>query len=227
MRIAFIGRQGSGKGTHGSRLAKMLALDHIVISEMLSARAWLGDQLGQRINSCMERGELVDDFVVSQVLAERLAAEGALSGFVLDGFPRKDGQAQTLRTMLKALRTPAQLDAVVHLDISREVAEARLLNRLMCESCGLATNLDEAQGGSKCPNCESDDLRPRKDDRRQSSVARRLDTFDAETAPLLNFYRAHGQLIEIDAEREPSKVFKTITELLNLEHPPGDAQPLQ
>jgi inorganic pyrophosphatase len=133
LRVVMLGRQGSGKGTQGVQLARLLVVPHISVGDVLRDAARSGSPAGRRAREMMERGELVDDELVVSLVAERLDAPDVGSGgFVLDGFPRTADQAEALAGIL----ADGALDRAVVIDVPLEVARARLLARRVCTGCG-------------------------------------------------------------------------------------------
>src|SRR5215475_14419035 len=143
LRVVMLGRQGSGKGTQGVQLAKLLVVPHISVGDVLRDAVSSGSPAGRRAQETMERGDLVDDDLVVSLLAERLAAPDVHSGgFVLDGFPRTVDQAAALTGIL----TDGALDRAVVIDVPLEVARDRLLARRVCTGCGRIYSVERARG---------------------------------------------------------------------------------
>jgi adenylate kinase len=133
LRVVMLGRQGSGKGTQGVHLSRLLVVPHISVGDVLREAARSGTPAGRKARDTMERGELVDDDLVVSLVAERLDAPDVCSGgFVLDGFPRTVEQAGALADIL----ANGALDRAVVIDVPLEVAKARLLARRVCTGCG-------------------------------------------------------------------------------------------
>ena len=148
VRIAVLGRPGSGKGTQSARLAHVLGVHHISTGELLRAEIELGSPLGRRAQDYVESGQLVPDDVVLASLAERLQKpDVARDGFVLDGYPRTIDQA----VALDALLAPGDLDAVVELMVPEREAAERLGARLVCPECGRSVSRD--QRSTLCDHC--------------------------------------------------------------------------
>jgi adenylate kinase len=175
LRVVMLGRQGSGKGTQGVQLARLLVLPHISVGDVLRDAARSGSPAGLRAGETMERGELVDDELVVSLVAERLASPDARSGgFVLDGFPRTVAQGRALTDILAG--TP--LDRAIVIDVPLEVARARLLARRVCTGCGRIYSVERAQGLETwtCGACGAE-VRRRSDDT-EAAVDRRLALHD-------------------------------------------------
>ena len=141
LRVVMLGRQGSGKGTQGVQLARLLVVPQISVGDVLREAAKSGSPAGRRAATAMERGELVDDNLVVSLVAERLAAVDVRGGgFVLDGFPRRKA------AMLAGILADSTLDRAVVIDVALEVARARLLARRVCTGCGRIYSVERARG---------------------------------------------------------------------------------
>lgn len=169
-----------------------------------------GSDLGREAKRYMDAGELVPDAVVVGMIREKISAPG-VGGFLLDGFPRSVPQADALDRMLADLGLP--LDAVVSIAVSRAELVRRLAGRWICRRCGRSFHevfnpypgdpCPEGSGGERC------DLYQREDDRPET-VENRLSVYDAQTAPLIDYYRSRGLLREVDGERSPDEVHDQI-----------------
>jgi adenylate kinase len=186
MRIVLVGRPGSGKGTQAVRITDRFGGAHIATGDILRSNAERGTELGRSASRYMDRGELVPDEVMIDMVLERLGSEDCAGGFVLDGFPRTVPQAEALEGRLGALGRP--LDAVVSL----EVGEDELRDRL----AGRADQQDRA---------EDDD---------PDAIRRRLELFDQETAPLLDFYDDRGLLARVEGAGDPDEVTERVAAVL-------------
>lgn len=217
MRLVLLGKPGSGKGTQGDHLARALETPRIVMSDLLKEEVRSGSDLGDLIRGYMDGGRLVPDEVVYMVLERRLA--NATGGFVLDGFPRNLKQAEWLDNFLSS--RGLELDAVIYFDVSDLVVLRRMMGRIVCESCGKVYNIfyDPPEDIRRC-DCGGR-LYQRSDDCYEK-ILKRLDVFKEETEPLLNYYRARGKLISIDASNDIEKVRKdtliALSELKRLKH---------
>jgi len=204
VRAAMLGRQGSGKGTQGVHLARLLVVPHISVGDVLRDAVRSGSPAGQRAQETMERGDLVDDELVVSLVAERLAAPDVCSGgFVLDGFPRTVDQAVALTGIL----TNGGLDRAVVIDVPLEVARARLLARRVCTGCGRIYSVERARGleAWTCGACGGE-VRRRADDT-EEAVARRLALYDEQTQPLLDWFSRRDQLLLVDGVGTSEEVF--------------------
>jgi inorganic pyrophosphatase len=209
LRVVMLGRQGSGKGTQGMQLARLLVVPHVSVGDVLREAALSGSPSGLRVQQAMERGELVDDDLVVYTVADRLAAADVRSGgFVLDGFPRTVEQAEALGCMLAdGALAGVELDRAVVIDVPLEVARARLLARRVCAGCGRIYSVARASGLETwtCGACGGD-VRRRADDT-EEAVTRRLTLYDEQTRPLLDWFARRDQLLVVDGVGSSEEVF--------------------
>jgi len=203
VRVAVLGRPGSGKGTQSGRLARVLGVPHVSTGELLRAEIERGSPVGRRAQEFVEAGQLVPDEMVLESLAERLDdADIERDGFVLDGFPRTIDQA----VALDALLAPALLDAVVELMVPEREAAERLGARLVCPECGRSVSRD--QRSALCDHCGTVLARRADDD--VDVIRSRFDVFENETRPLLEWLDQHGRLVAVDGDRTVSEVTRRV-----------------
>jgi len=204
LRVVMLGRQGSGKGTQGVQLARLLVVPHISVGDVLREAAASGSPAGRRAKEMMGRGELVDDDLVVSLVTERLTAADVRSGgFVLDGFPRTVEQAEALAGILP----DGTLDRAVVIDVPLDVARARLLARRVCAGCGRIYSVERARGLETwtCGACGGE-VRRRADDT-EEAVTRRLTLYDEQTKPLLDWFARREQLLLVDGVGSSEEVF--------------------
>lgn len=203
MKLIFIGKQGSGKGTQAQVIAKELNLCHISTGDLLRAAE---GELKDQINEHMNKGSLVPDTIVLELLKQKLQSDECKTGFILDGFPRNLEQAKQLQEI-------TDIDKVIEIYISDEEALNRLLYRINCKNCGAIfnskTNPPKQEG--ICDKCGKE-LFQRQDDT-EDSIKTRLDIYEKDTKPLLEFYK--DKIIQIEGEEPIEQVKKDILELLN------------
>jgi len=207
LRVVMLGRQGSGKGTQGMQLARLLVVPHISVGDVLRDAVRSGSPTGRRAHETMERGELVDDDLVVSLVTERLAAPAVRSGgFVLDGFPRTVDQA----TALDGILTDSTLDRAVVIGVPLEVARARLLARRVCAGCGRIYSVERARGleAWTCGACGGQ-VHRRADDT-EEAVTRRLTLYDEQTQPLLDWFARRDQLLLVDGVGTSAEVFSQL-----------------
>lgn len=212
MNLILFGAPGAGKGTQSSYLIERYQIPAIATGDMLRAQRRAGTQLGEQVTGYMDRGELVPDQVMVDIIRERLQKPDALKGFILDGFPRTVAQAEALDAMLPEIGR--QIDAVVYLRVSRQVLLDRLSHRFSCRSCDAVYNFTPEQAGS-LPRCTIDggELYQRTDDQPEI-VARRIDVFLKHTAPLIDYYTLRQKLENIDGQMSVDEVRSDITRRL-------------
>ena len=212
LRVVMLGRQGSGKGTQGTQLARLLVVPHISVGDVLRDAAASGSPAGLRARRTMERGELVDDDLVVTLVAERLAAADVRSGgFVLDGFPRTVDQAEALAGILAGGPIASvELDRAVVIDVPLEVARTRLLARRVCTGCGRIYSVERARGLETwtCGAC-GEQVRRRADDT-EEAITRRLTLYDEQTRPLLDWFVGRDQLLLVDGVGTSEDVFSRV-----------------
>src|SRR5579871_2697700 len=207
LRAVMLGRQGSGKGTQGVQLARLLVVPHVSVGDVLREAVSSGSPAGLRAREMMERGDLVDDGLVVSLVTERLAAADVRSGgFVLDGFPRTVEQAEALAGIL----AEDELDRAVVIDVPLEIARARLLARRVCAACGRSYSVARASGLETwtCGACGGQ-VRRRADDT-EEAVTRRLTLYDEQTRPLLDWFSRRDQLLLADGVGTSEEVFSRL-----------------
>ncbi len=206
VRLLVLGKQGAGKGTQAVRIARHFGVPHISTGDMFRAAAAAGTPFGLKAKEYMKRGELVPDDVVIGVVAERLAKDDAQDhGFVLDGFPRTRVQAEELQRLLG----PGGLDAAVDIDVPTDVVIDRISGRRVCATCGTTYHVSAPP---KVPwVCDKDggDVVQREDDTPQA-VTKRLELYEKDTRPLLDFYDGLGLLVTVDGVGDPDEVFDRV-----------------
>ena len=207
MRLVLVGPPGAGKGTQAVFLAEHYSIPHISTGDIFRANLKAGTPLGQEAKSFMDRGELVPDSVTNEMVKDRLTHDDVANGFLLDGFPRNVLQAEVLRAILAEQKRP--LDAVLELNIADSEIIERLSSRLTCRDCG-APAPATAQACAACGG----ELYQREDDKAEV-IARRLEVYNEQTAPIISFYRSEGLLITISATGAVSEITERATTALS------------
>jgi adenylate kinase len=205
----MLGRQGSGKGTQATRLSVLYGVPHISTGDAFRAAARNGTEVGHLAQSYMDRGELVPDDVVMEVLGEHLLqGKAEPGGFVLDGVPRNIVQAEALAGMLG----PKGLDVVINLDVSTEVVLRRIAGRRVCTTCGATYNVvdNPPKVPGTCDACGGKLVQ--RDDDTEEAVKRRLEIYESVTAPLVDWYKAQSLLATVDAAGDPDEVTEHVVE---------------
>jgi len=214
-RVIFLGAPGAGKGTQARRLAGGWAVPQVATGDMLREAVAEGTPLGREAKRFMDSGALVPDEVVIGLVDERLARPDAASGYVLDGFPRTVAQAEALDALLR--RRGQDLDRVIFFDVSRDELLRRLTGRRICRQCGTAFHLVSAppRVAGRCDQCGGE-LYQRPDDA-EATVAHRLDVYQKQTAPLLDYYRDRGLLVRVEGEGPVERVAESIQRAVRAE----------
>jgi adenylate kinase len=204
MRLVLVGPPGAGKGTQASLLAEHYKIPHISTGDIFRANLKSGTALGLQAKGFMDKGELVPDSVTNEMVKDRLRNA---SGFLLDGFPRNVAQAEVLQSFLNEKGAP--LNAVVEFQINNEEIIKRLSSRRTCRGCG---KVFPGQV-SKCDSCGGEIYQ--RDDDKESVIARRLEVYGEQTAPIIDYYRKAGLLVAISATGEVSAITKDVIDALS------------
>lgn len=205
--VLVIGRQGAGKGVQCARLAAHLPADHVSTGDLLRLAIRAGGALGRAVEPYVESGDLVPDELVVDIVGNRLAQDRAAGwAVVLDGFPRTVEQAALLVEAVGA-----DVSLAVNLDVPRAVALERLSRRLVCGSCGLPGTT------ARCPSCGG--VAERRADDTPEAIQRRLDTFDAETGPLLEWLDGRGLVTTVSGVGSADEVAARLSALVRTRLP--------
>lgn len=207
--VVLLGAPGAGKGTQAVRLSKARSLPHVSTGDLLRDNMKRGTPLGAQAKGFMEKGELVPDALVLDMLAARVSAPDCSEGYVLDGFPRTEVQAQALEK-----RLAGQKVTVVNLEVTDESIVRRAAGRLSCKQCGTVFHRESAppRKAGVCDACGGE-LFTRSDDS-APVVRERLRVYRDKTAPLVEFYSRRGLLQTIDGEQSPDAVFARLDGLI-------------
>ena len=206
MNIVLIGIQGCGKGTLVSGLEEHFDISLISMGQLLRDEISTGSDLGKIIKETIDRGELVSNDIIADTISKKLHNVDACGLTIFDGFPRNMEQ-------LNLLNTITNVDLVIHLNLSKDVAIERILNRLTCSECGFITN-KKAVSGDNCPLC-CGKLITRSDDNLES-INKRFEIYERETYPLLEKYEKLGVRVEtidsIDKDQTLNAVLRVLDE---------------
>lgn len=208
MNIVLLGAPGAGKGTQAQRLVADYGVAHISTGDLLRAAVKAQSELGVAAKKYMDAGELVPDQLVIDLVKERLAADDARKGFILDGFPRNTTQAVTLDTELAAMGR--ELDGALLVDVPAEVIIDRLSSRRTCRDCGYTAGPDT----TVCPSCAGEMYQ--RDDDKPETIKNRLDVYEKNTSPLVEYYRGQGILKVVDGNRDIDLVYTDVKAELGL-----------
>lgn len=194
IRLVLLGKQGAGKGTQCVRLARHYVVSHVSTGDIFRAAVRSESELGAKVKDIIDAGNLVPDELTIQVVGDRLNHPDTKNrGFILDGFPRSVHQAELLDKLLD----PVKLDMVVDLHISTEEALSRLNGRRVCSTCGAIYHVSKPPKYDwTCDNCGGEVVQ--RDDDTDDAIRRRLQLYEAETKPLIDYYADRGMLVTVD-----------------------------
>lgn len=207
-----MGLPGAGKGTQAEQIVEKYNIPHISTGDMFRAAMENNTELGRKAKSFMDNGDLVPDEVTNGIVRERLSEDDAKDGFLLDGFPRTVEQAQELENILSDLGT--ELDAVINIDVEKDVLMKRLTGRWICRTCGKTYHeiYNPPKVAGKC-DLDGGELYQRDDDKKET-VEKRLNVNMKQTKPLLDFYSEKGKLHNINGEQDIKDVFVDVEKIL-------------
>ncbi len=209
MNFIFLGPPGAGKGTQARLVQEKYGLIQLSTGDMLRAAVSAGSELGQKAQKIIDAGKLVPDAIMTGMLAERIAEADCENGFILDGFPRTEAQAEALDKILGA--QGKQLDAVIEIKVDDQALVRRITGRFTCSKCGAGYHdefLRPAQPGI-CDTCGGTEFARRTDDN-EKTVVERLTAYHVQTEPLLPYYRRTGKLHTVDGMAEIGEVTRQI-----------------
>jgi len=212
MRLILVGPPGAGKGTQAEFLTKTLGIPHISTGDMFRKALKEQTPLGMEAKRYMDAGQLVPDSVTIGIVKERLAQQDCAKGFLLDGFPRTIPQAEALEETLQELGV--KLDGVINIEVDHSELLARLTGRRVCSACGATYHVlsNPSKAGNKCQSCQGD-LIQRSDDT-EATVANRLNVYNQQTAPLVEYYQKKGVILNIDGSQPVEAVTGQILKAL-------------
>lgn len=212
MRIVLLGPPGAGKGTQAVMLREKKGLRHLSTGDILRENVKKNTKIGKKAKEFMEKGELVPDDIVIEMMLDTIKNARGQEDFILDGFPRTVYQAKNLDRELNKLKLP--IDMVVYFKTSIKTVILRLTGRRLCSKCGanyhIANMPPKKQG--VCDKCGSE-LYQRKDDS-EETIKKRLEVYDNQTKELIDYYKAQGILKEVSGDLEAPKVYSELFEIL-------------
>jgi len=209
MRLVFLGPPGAGKGTLAAKAVNILKLPHISTGAIFRAALAAGTPLGLKVKSIMDAGRLVDDETTIELIKERLAAEDTQKGYILDGFPRTIPQAEALAQF-------SAIEKVVNFDIPDSSVMERLGGRRVCRKCGHNFHMvfDKPSKDGVCDHCGGEVYT--RDDDKAEAIQKRLEVYRKQTAPLIDFYRGKGLLVDVDARPAVDKVVENFRKAIGV-----------
>ncbi len=207
MRLVFIGPPGIGKGTYAKMISQKYGIPHISTGDIFREEIAKGSELGKKVKEYVEKGLLVPDEIVIEVVKQRLSQPDCTKGFILDGFPRTLKQAEALDQITK-------IDAAILFSAPLEVIIERVSGRLVCPKCGAIYHVKwrPPKKPGICDNCGTQLIRRRDDE--PDVVRRRYEIYLETFTPIIEYYRKKGILIEVNAAREASEVVADVEEIL-------------
>ncbi|MBI3398779.1 MAG: adenylate kinase [Deltaproteobacteria bacterium] len=206
MNLILLGPPGAGKGSQGKSLAEKYSIPQISTGDILRVAVRDKTTLGVKAKSYMDRGTLVPDELVVEIVAERLKRDDCKAGFILDGFPRNISQAKAVERILKKIGK--KIDHIINIEVSRKEIVKRLSGRRVCRNCGEGYHIifNPPLDDKKCDRCRGELYQ--RDDDKEDTIEARLKVYEEQTAPLIDFYKKKDSLVSI----EGIGGFKDITE---------------
>lgn len=212
MNLILLGPPGAGKGTQAKLISSNFKVPHISTGDIFRANISQNTELGIRAKQYMDKGLLVPDEVTIDIVKDRLTNDDCKNGFLLDGFPRTVKQAEALDEFLN--KNGSSIDASILIDVPKEDIFDRMTGRRVCSKCGASYHIkfNPTKVEGKCDLCGSPVVQ-RKDDS-EETVKERLDVYDKQTQPLVEYYKSQKVLKPVDGAQDINKVFEDISNAL-------------
>jgi adenylate kinase len=213
MRLILLGPPGAGKGTQAKKIAEKYNIPHISTGDIFRANIKNETELGVKAKEYIDSGELVPDSIVVAIVEDRLQADDAKNGFLLDGFPRTVKQAEALDDVLSNMNT--SLDHVLNIEVDSDILVKRITGRRICKDCGATYHIEFNKPSEEgvCDVCGGE-LYQRSDDTK-ATVKNRINVYFEQTSPLINYYKRKDKLTTIDGEQAINEVFEEIIEKMD------------
>ncbi|MDO5040924.1 MAG: adenylate kinase [Peptoniphilus sp.] len=212
MRLVILGPPGAGKGTQAEFIINKYSIPHISTGDIFRENIKNGTELGKKAKSYMDKGALVPDQVVIEIVQDRISRDDCKKGFLLDGFPRTVAQAVSLDAELDKLGT--KLDRVINIDVDSSILVERAVGRRICKTCG-ATYHIKFNPPKNEGLCDKDNTALiQRDDDVEETVEKRISVYVNQTVPLLDYYAAQGLLANVDGSKDISIVSEDIVKAL-------------
>ena len=212
MKIIMLGAPGAGKGTQAKMIAEKCGIPHISTGDIFRANIKNGTELGAKAKEYMDKGLLVPDELVCDLVVDRIQQADCEKGYILDGFPRTIPQAEALENALNAIEQ--KLDYAIDIDVPDENIINRMSGRRACVGCGATYHVlfNPTKVEGKCDVCGESLIH--RDDDKPETVKKRLDVYHTQTQPLIDFYTERKVLVEVDGTQSMDKVFDDIMKIL-------------
>ncbi len=206
MNIILLGAPGAGKGTQAAKITQAYHLPHISTGDIFRENIKNETPIGLLAKSYIDKGQLVPDEVTCKIVEERIAKPDCQNGYLLDGFPRNLFQAEALDKI-------SNVDLVINIQVDFSLLLDRICGRRVCKDCGEIYHVSKLQGETKCARCGGE-LYQRKDDTPETMQSR-LEVYTAQTAPLIDYYKAKGVLFNVVSKTTPEDVFEKVSQQLD------------
>jgi len=212
MNILFLGAPGCGKGTQSKILIKEYGIPQISTGDLLRDEIKTGSELGRELQEIMSSGKFVSDELVLSLVSKKITQDECKSGFILDGYPRNISQAKSLDGLF--IEKNINLEYVFLIDVPFETLIERCTGRLLCDSCDYIGNMDRGENiGDTCHKCDKGKLYQRKDDA-EETVKNRLNVYQEQTAPIIDYYQSKGILHKMIGGNDPAELSRKIASVL-------------
>lgn len=216
MKLILLGPPGAGKGTQAANIVNEYKAVHISTGDIFRKNIKENTELGKKAKEYMEKGLLVPDELVVELVADRLKQDDVKDGFLLDGFPRTVNQAEALDKVLESLN--GKIDKVINIEVDKSKLVERAVGRRICRDCGATYHIsfNPSKSEGRCDLCEGE-LYQRADDV-EETVEKRIQVYLDETQPLIDYYTKSGAIATIDGDQDINKVFEDIRLALGSEN---------
>ena len=213
MRLSLLGPPGAGKGTQASSIVAEYGITHISTGDIFRHNIKNETELGKKVKSYLDKGQLVPDELTIDLVWDRLSKDDCKKGFLLDGFPRTINQAEALQKGLE--ERGLKLDKVINIDVDKNILVKRLSGRRVCKNCGETYHIDNKPTlkDGVCDKCSGEVIQ-RADDN-EKTVLDRIEVYEKQTFPLIDFYKNLGLILTVDGTLSIEDVFSQIKESLS------------
>ncbi|MDO4712120.1 MAG: adenylate kinase [Peptostreptococcaceae bacterium] len=212
MKLILLGPPGAGKGTQAESIKEAYDLVHISTGDIFRKNMKENTVLGKKAKEYVDKGQLVPDEITIAMVEDRLKEEDVAEGFLLDGFPRSVNQAEALDELMMEMGT--KIDKVINIQVDKSILVGRAIGRRICRDCGSTYHVEfnPTQKAGICDKCQGE-LYQRVDDV-EETVEKRIDVYEKETMPLVEYYTGKGNIATIKGDRAIDKVFSDIQQAL-------------